>query len=86
MDRPPKPEDLDRLMKEMSAHLDMRRKEGFTSWLQNPLVQIMASMMPEGPAPEALTKLLEATYDAGFNTGTAATAEAATRIRGTEKR
>lgn len=56
----------------MMDEMDRLRDSGFQRLMQEPLYQVGLSMVPAGDVPGVLKNLLRATYDAGFNSATAA--------------
>ncbi len=50
---------------ERKAHM----KQSFEQWLDNPMVRMTMSTIPTGASPDALRMLLQAAFEAGFQTG-----------------
>jgi hypothetical protein len=73
--------DLDKEETALNEKLTNLKKKRFSDWLDQPLAKAMISMIPEGPVPDHVKLILQAAYEAGFDSGYASMAvEILTRV------
>lgn len=53
---------------------DLAKKEGFSTWMNQPATRMMLSMIPPADKAEVIKTLLQETFNAGYIRGAAQTA------------